>query len=78
MPIDALNAHITFVAMMIKLQDKWNHKEKQKAHTRTISRVIVDDVILATKTKDNLLKLQTMYSTPSKLQSHHLAEKCKF
>ena len=56
MPMKALNAYANFMAMMTKLHIKWNLKMRQQGLSNAISRVIVDDVTLAEKIIETLLK----------------------
>ena len=55
MPMGALNSAATFVAMMTKLQVKWDEIAEQRGIQNAGSKVIVDDILLYAETADSLL-----------------------
>jgi hypothetical protein len=55
MPMGALNSAATFVAMMTKLQHKWDRLAKERGISGAGSKVIVDDVLLYGDTAETLM-----------------------
>jgi hypothetical protein len=55
MPMGALNSAATFVAMMTKLQTKWDEAARLQGIPNAGSKVIVDDVLLYAETAETLL-----------------------
>jgi hypothetical protein len=56
MPMGALNSAPVFVAMMLELQGKWNLLAEQRKIKNCGSSVIVDDVLVFVRDKDELLR----------------------
>ena len=55
MPMGALNSATTFVAMMTKLQTKWDAAAQLQGIPNAGSKVIVNDVLLCVETAETLL-----------------------
>ena len=55
MPMGALNSAPVFVAMILELQGRWNKLAVERGVTACGSKVIVDNVLVFGREKNNLL-----------------------
>ena len=78
LPMGSLNSDPTFVAMMMKIQMKWDTLVKERGLNFFASKIIVDDVLLYGRTSEQLL---AYFRTVLDFIKHHHAtlklKKCK-
>ena len=79
MPMGALNADPTFVAMIVKLRIEWDNLAEERGLKKCIYKIIVDDVLLYGRTAGQLL---AYFRTVLDVLKHHRVtkklKKCKW
>ena len=79
MPLGLLNTHAIFMAMMSTMQKEWTQLAKMAQLGYTVSKVIVDGIILGASSKNDLIKFaEIVLSTLQKYRATIRLRKCRF